>query len=416
MRPAFPSLLVILAVACGRPQGPIPVALERAPCVLLTRDSLSDAVTVGVPDAADLRRAPVPGTEAERLVFAQFYETLVRLDCDGRMQPGLAEHWAPAEGDGRRWRFTLRDNARFWDGRPVTSEDVVAAWASRVGVPAESLAAVDARTLSVVLASSDTMALRWVADPRFAISRPQETVAWPMGTGSYAITAWVPDRIEARPVDATGPSLRFRLGSGVDPRDLLDQGADLVVTDDREALAYAERREAFDLLPLPWAWTYVFVGESRVWPDDSTALRGLAGDAVRADVRPAAPPFWWHAAPRCAGWGTEAHSPTPGSTFTIAYPVTDPVARDIAARLVALGPASALRTQGLGPDAFAAALAASRSRGFITAIPRRGYASCLDLPAGVVVPLLDARSWVIARRGRVGVEVEWDGTPRLVLP
>src|SRR2546426_9242355 len=42
--------------------------------------------------------------------------------------PGLAATWEQAPGD--RWAFTLRDNARFWDGAPVTARDVLASWRS----------------------------------------------------------------------------------------------------------------------------------------------------------------------------------------------------------------------------------------------------------------------------------------------
>ncbi|PMR69934.1 ABC transporter substrate-binding protein [Halomonas heilongjiangensis] len=51
-------------------------------------------------------------------------ETLVDTDASGRPAPGLATRWHQAD-DGLRWRFTLRDDARFHDGSPVTAEAVV---------------------------------------------------------------------------------------------------------------------------------------------------------------------------------------------------------------------------------------------------------------------------------------------------
>lgn len=89
-------------------------------------------------------------TEVERFVFAAFYETLVRIDCEGRALPALAAQWANEDG-GRRWRFTLRSDARFWDGGPVTAEDVVAAWSERSAGFA-SVSVTDARTLTIELA------------------------------------------------------------------------------------------------------------------------------------------------------------------------------------------------------------------------------------------------------------------------
>jgi len=396
-------------------------AFPEARCVVLAPDSLADTLRVAIREPVDLSHAPVPATEAERFVFAPFYETLVRLDCDGRMEPGLAAQWIRVEDDGRHWRFTLRDNATFWDGTPVTAEDVVAAWAGHADLPAESVLALDARTLSVVLTRPDT-APRRLADPRLAIARPGAPGELPLGTGPYAVAAWSTLQLEARPQNRAGPLLGFALASGADLRDLLDQGIDLVLTDDPETLRYAGSREAFDVVPLPWAWTYVLAGDLPLQPVESANAWGLR-DAVRADVRWAEPPFWWTEAPRCRGAGAESHYQTPGMARTIAYVNIDPVARDIAERLAAVagrdadpaGPGS-LRALGLSPAEFADALKANRALAFVTALPRRSYDTCLDLPAGTVIPLLDARNSIVARRRAVRLEVEWDGTPRLVRP
>ncbi len=413
MRCARAFLALLVAAACGRPQGPIPVAFKPVPCVLLSRDSLSDTLVIGMPDPIDLTHAPVPGTEAERLVFGFLYETLVRLDCEGGVVPALASRWI--EEDGRRWRFTLRENARFWDGTPVTSDDVVAAWAERSRVFAESLTAPDARTVRVVLAAVDTAPLARFADPRLAISKPGVNALPALGTSSYGVSAWAGDRIDARPVGRSGAMVRFRLAAGADPRDLLDQGADFLVTDNPEVLRYAESRDVFDVLPLPWAWTYVLVGGLLIQSFDETDPWGLRA-AVRGDVRAAEPPFWWTSASRCGGAGADPRYRSPAMARTIVYPETDPVARDLAQRLAAVSAQGEHRALGLSPTEFAEALAANAALAFVTAIPRRAYERCLELPAGLVLPLLDARSSLIARRGRVGVEVDWDWAPRLLAP
>jgi peptide/nickel transport system substrate-binding protein len=124
---------------------------------LLTGTARRDTLIVGVSESVDLTHAPVPLTEAERLVFAPFFGTLVRVDCDGRMLPGLAQRWSRVEDDGRRWRFTLRDDARFWDGTPVTAGDIASAWAGNPLVAADSVAAPDQRTLTVVLPQPDSL-------------------------------------------------------------------------------------------------------------------------------------------------------------------------------------------------------------------------------------------------------------------
>jgi ABC-type transport system substrate-binding protein len=53
----------------------------------------------------------------------QIFSGLVRLDSKLQVQPDLAASWDVTNG-GRTYTFTLRDNARFQDGRAVTAQDV----------------------------------------------------------------------------------------------------------------------------------------------------------------------------------------------------------------------------------------------------------------------------------------------------
>ena len=61
-------------------------------------------------------------TSAEYIVH--LFSGLVRLDQNLEIAPDLAESWAISE-DGRTYRFELRSDATFQDGRRVTTEDVV---------------------------------------------------------------------------------------------------------------------------------------------------------------------------------------------------------------------------------------------------------------------------------------------------
>mgnify|MGYP003377631897 CR=1 FL=1 len=51
------------------------------------------------------------------------FEPLVRIVDGARIVPWLASDFAMEE-DGRRFRFTLRDDVRFHDGRAMTARDV----------------------------------------------------------------------------------------------------------------------------------------------------------------------------------------------------------------------------------------------------------------------------------------------------
>ncbi|MGC4889722.1 ABC transporter substrate-binding protein [Micromonospora sp. DT227] len=57
-------------------------------------------------------------------VLENVYDTLVEPDADLKMVPSLATKWTTS-ADQLTWTFTLRDGAKFSDGSPLTSEDVV---------------------------------------------------------------------------------------------------------------------------------------------------------------------------------------------------------------------------------------------------------------------------------------------------
>ena len=57
------------------------------------------------------------------LAMLATHDTLVRFDAQMRPVPQLARSWQ-VNADGSQWRFELRGDARWHDGRPVTAGDV----------------------------------------------------------------------------------------------------------------------------------------------------------------------------------------------------------------------------------------------------------------------------------------------------
>ena len=55
------------------------------------------------------------------------YENLVVVDAAGGVRAGAAERWTVSP-DGLRWTFTIRPDARWTNGDPVTAADFVAGW------------------------------------------------------------------------------------------------------------------------------------------------------------------------------------------------------------------------------------------------------------------------------------------------
>ncbi len=82
---------------------------------------------IALSDSVRAAHLPFAENGAETLVFAQLYECLTLLDCEGGLRPALASEWT-SDREGALWRFKLRPKAQFWDGSPTTAADVIAAW------------------------------------------------------------------------------------------------------------------------------------------------------------------------------------------------------------------------------------------------------------------------------------------------
>jgi hypothetical protein len=404
--------------------------------------------TVALSERVSPWNAPYPANESERLLFRQLYETLIRADCMGRLVAGLATSWR-LDADGRTWMVTLRENARFSDGTPVTAADVRASWMRspsgdelrpQAGRLVDSVAAVDNRTLAVRLRGQHTQPLS-LAHTDLAVTKPAPDSTWPVGTRAAQLVSAddrpaVGDSVLTVARDSL-PSIRFLVAAG-DPRDLLENSVDLLITRDPSALDYAATLPQYQSAPLEWQRTYVLLTPAR--PRSSPALslearQRLADDAVRGEARGAQGPFWWEMAADC-----EVARVAPGQSVPaprIVYDGNDPSARDLAERLVgivraapgtrelldALLPDRPRRTYqratGLTNEALALARRRGNDAGYIVAVDSRPLDACRDLQALIetgrwldpetIVPLVETRLHAVVRRGRSGLTAEWDG-------
>jgi hypothetical protein len=317
----------------------------------------SAAVTVALTASVDPAHAPWPRNPAERLLFAQLYEPLLRVDCTGAMIPGLAQSWSSdgssergsdassdASSDGSKergrdgeslsgvasWTFVLRSDASFADGTRVHAADVVASWESSAAAHAHTPAGpvisaiasgarpIDDSTLIVTLPDS-VASLRSFASPLLAVARPVAGGSdWPLGTTSYYVDstpraftadtsarALVPGASTIRLRSRSGAaSLLFRVEPGADPRDVLDGGADLLATADASAVQYARTQANRESIALPWTRSYLLLIPGRhggtVVDDcpsaESNVLRMLRDAltlSVHAEARGASGPCWW---------------------------------------------------------------------------------------------------------------------------
>lgn len=149
--------------------------------------------------------------EAEVLQYVQ--RTLLDFDSGMHLIPGLAERWESSP-DGLEYTLTLRSDAVWEDGRPITARDAAFTIARIVDpkVPStvykplfeelDSVKVVDARTLRVRFRS--TYAFREMAfvipvlpERRFAgqdFLRAKENRA-PLASGPYRVASWTPQAI-----------------------------------------------------------------------------------------------------------------------------------------------------------------------------------------------------------------------------
>jgi peptide/nickel transport system substrate-binding protein len=161
---------------------------------------IENRVRVGVDvDAGSLDPRMMRDTTSYRVVDL-LYDGLVRLDRDLKPTPGLAESWD--QRDETHWVFHLRPDARFHDGRAVSSEDVrytletmldpaFGAPLRSLYQPIEKVEAPDPLTVSITLRAPYAPLLSYLdlgIVPRG--SRSSDLESSPVGTGPYRMKEW----------------------------------------------------------------------------------------------------------------------------------------------------------------------------------------------------------------------------------
>lgn len=455
--------LVALA-NCGRPSTTRPSWMLGSSCETLpVPDDPADSIKIVLLDAVEPEHAPWGQNASEQLVFHHLYETLITVDCVDEVRPGLASSWSSARS-GWVWTFELREGARFWDGSPVTASDIVESWqdAMTLETNIDSVVAKDNRRIRVYLKQRQRDVPRELSAPVFALAKLEPGQRWPVGSGPYQLSKDSGKTIVLHPAFGRRyPVIEFYDRRLADERDALEGSIDMMVTSDRGVTEYAASRGEFTTIALPWERVFVLLVPDRVRAiEEGQRLRvlsadvtdGLARDAVRSDARGFTPPGWWAAADRCGEISSvePAHAaPAAVRSPRIVYEETDPIARDLAERLVALiarDPATStdasavslvfpdlpdsthVTAVAMGAGGLARSLRMGDALAYVLALPRqtpfpcfeaewlRSRAPWLDGTAlgDVIVPLVDTRSHVIARPDRFGLITDFYGQTLIV--
>lgn len=168
----------------------------------------------GVPKATTtLDPWGVAGSEAASLALTNAAVSLLSFDADGGVQPALAESWE--EVDPLTYTYDLNPDARFPDGSPVTTEDVVFSLQRSMDpktggcckpsayAKVKAIRASGEHQITVEMKSPDPTWLNNSAAESTSVFKKSTVLkqgkkigspeALPMGAGPYDITEFVPD-------------------------------------------------------------------------------------------------------------------------------------------------------------------------------------------------------------------------------
>jgi len=98
------------------------IALQRS--FLVTVPANGGSLTEGIVGSPRFVNPLLALTDADRDLTALTYAGLMGLDGEGNLVPVIAERYRVSE-DGLEYTFSLREDAKFSDGTPVTADDVV---------------------------------------------------------------------------------------------------------------------------------------------------------------------------------------------------------------------------------------------------------------------------------------------------
>lgn len=236
---ALALTFLVLVMACAPAAPPAAKPAEQKPAAVQPAAAAPPAKPAAAPAAPGARTgaaaqfvigsleepgslsplAALPHHFPEHVPQTLMFDSLIQVLPDGSVGPKLAEKWDTSPG-GLTYTFTLSDKATWWDGKPVTAEDVKFTFetalkpesrSSMEGLESvASVDALDARTVKIVLKGLVPMFLAQGGSrgivPKHLLANEDlsksEFNKKPVGSGPFRFVSWTPGQavvMEANP-------------------------------------------------------------------------------------------------------------------------------------------------------------------------------------------------------------------------
>lgn len=137
------------------------------------------------------------------VVHYNVFETLTKIESDGRITPLLAQSWTVTP-DAKTWAFTLREGVKFHNGEPFDADTVRFSFERAAAADSTNkdkavfanilnLRATDARTVVLTLKNPNPDFLFQLGQTTASIVEPRSAAtnnSQPVGTGPYRLEGW----------------------------------------------------------------------------------------------------------------------------------------------------------------------------------------------------------------------------------
>lgn len=237
--------------------------------------------------------------ESDVVRMALTYDPLTVPGADGATEPRLAQSWVP-DDTLTAWTITLREDARFSDGSPVTAADALFSLRRMGEKSAENSGRVERFDLAASEATNDTTLVLRTKDPYAEVGQALEGSTFVVPEGSTDFTELVPGSGPFRPTSSDGqvevferndhwwgptpPSATIEMRSVPDPQaraDAVTSGqADLAAGVPASAVVALGDSTDVDVVRHPGATLYPLVMRTDTAPFDDNRVREAVRNAL----------------------------------------------------------------------------------------------------------------------------------------